>query len=294
MKNESNSILTKGISIALVIVFLFTTGYLSGSVTKEAEPVLFSEASADAVQGSPSPVESTTAPTEVTTAAPTISPAVSDVATDTTAEATTAPSTEKTTSEIVQIFNESANRIKGEATKVVKNYEYRKIDMDKLVAPSILQGTAETLIPQFMKDDTDPIEYATAQEIRDNYQVPGQDYVSMLTEADVERATFKDNGSEYEIEIEVRDSENPVAGTGVGSCFDVIETAEVSEAVSFVKNFSTHYFDCVVKCKIDKATGRMTWANYTTPLTLDVTVNLFGTHDASITMSFEKDYVITY
>lgn len=209
-------------------------------------------------------------------------------------EETPAPSGEMSTAEIVKLFNESANKVKTDATKVVKNYEDREVQEDKLVVPSALKSLAPTLMDKFMKDDTDPIEYATKEDIAANYMVPNQTYVSQLTEADVAEATCVDNGTEYEITIKLKDETNPSAGKGVGSVFDVIEASEITDAVTFVEKFDTEYYNCVVKCRIDKASGHTVWANYITPLVLNVTVNMFGTHDASVGLSFEKDYTITY
>ena len=75
---------------------------------------------------------------------------------------------------------------------------------------------------------------------------------------------------------------------------DVIEASEVAAKASFIEEFSTEYYNCVVKATIDKETGRMVKTNYTTPLVLKVRINMFGTHEASLGFTFEKDYTITY
>lgn len=198
---------------------------------------------------------------------------------------------EWTTAEIVDYFNKSANKVKTDATKVVKNYEDRTVG--EVEVPQILQSTLEGLMETSMKDDTDPITYATKEEIRENFLVPEQDYVSRLTVDSVESAEIRDKGNEYVIRIELKDETNPTAGAGVGALFDVIEAKEVAES-GMVEDFTTEYYDCVVIATIDKATGYMTQANYTTPLILNVTVNMFGTHSGKVNLIFEKDYTITY
>ena len=198
-----------------------------------------------------------------------------------------------TISEIVELFNTSVNRVKPEAVKVTKNYEKRNVT--KLELPSVLQSMGDTLINEVMKDDTEPIVYATKEEIRDNYMVPNQDYGSKLKASDVEKAVCKDNGKEYEIYILVKSEKNPSAGKGVGSVFDVIEASEMAEkAPAFLKEMSTEYYNCVVKVNIDKASGRVTHANYSTPLYMNVVVDMFGTHKAVMGVTFEKDYTIEY
>lgn len=197
------------------------------------------------------------------------------------------------TEEMVAYFNTSANKVKTDATKVVKNYEKRVVG--EIVVPDVLQSTADSLLKTYMTDDTEPIVYDTKEEIRENFLVPAQDYVSCLKASDVEKAECKDNGKEYVIYFKLKDEKNPKAGSGVGSVCDVIETHEVAEkAPSFLEEFSTDYYDCEVTATIDKATGRMTHAVYSTPLKLNVVVSLFGTHSATVGLTFIKDYSITY
>lgn len=285
-KSVSDSLsdeLVKGIAIALSIVMLFTGGYFFGSITSPAV-------------NAPATTAPTTAPTTQPTTAPTTQAPVENNGSE---EATTAPQAsngEKTAAEILKIYNDSANKVKTNATQVVKNYEYRKMNEETLVMPGALKSLASTIIPKFMGDDLEPQIYDTPELIKEKFIVPGQDYTSMLTEADVVEATCTDNGTEYEIMIRVIDETNPVQGKGVGAGFDVIEMGDMTnnEYGKMIERFDCKYFNCVLKCKIDKATGNMTWANYTTPLIMDMTVNMFGTHDASCEISFEKDYTITY
>ena len=220
-------------------------------------------------------------------------PSGSETVSETTTEAEI-NAEEMTTEEIIELFNSSANKIKTNATKVVKNYEKRNLDEEELDMPKALESMAETMIPVFMKDDTEPVVYATREEITDNYLVPNQSYVSRMKASDVAEATCVDNGKEYIISVRVKNENSPVPGSGVGAVFDVIEASEVAEKASFIEKFTTEYYNCTVKARIDKETGNIVWANYTTPLVLNITVNMFGTHDISAGLTFEKDYTITY
>ncbi len=197
------------------------------------------------------------------------------------------------TEELVEYFNKCANKVKADATKVVKNYEKRNVY--DLVVPKALESMSGTFINEVMADDTEPIVYATKEEIRENFIVPGQDYVSRLKASDIVKADCKDNGKEYVIYFKLKDEKNPKAGSGVGSVCDVIETHEIAEkAPSFLEEFSATYYNCEVTATIDKATGRMTHAVYSTPLTMSVVVNLLGTHNVGASITFIKDYSITY
>ena len=284
--------LVKGIAIALSIVMLFSGGYFFGSITSPGKVT----EEAPVVNATEATTQATTAPTTQATTAPTTQAPAENNGSE---EATTAPqasSGEKTKAEIIELYNTSANKVKTNATQVVKNYEYRSMNEETMVLPGALKSMASTMIPKFMSDDLEPQYYDTPELIKEKFIVPKADYTSMLTEADVVEATCTDNGTEYEIMIKAIDETNPVQGKGVGAGFDVIEMGDMTsgEYGNMIKKFDCKYFDCVLKCKIDKASGNMIWANYTTPLIMDMEVNMFGTHQVSCEVAFEKDYTITY
>ncbi len=214
--------------------------------------------------------------------------------TDNKEESTQKADKQMSTAEIVELFNKSANKIKTDAKKVTKNFEKRVVNEDKLELPAGLEKTAKNMIKTFMSDDTEPIVYSTKEEIRNEYIVPEQDYVSKLQPSTVQQATCNDTGKTYEIYLKLKEEKNPHAGSGVAAACDVIEPHEVSQKVSFIKRFDAIYYNCEIKATIDKATGRMIHTVYSTPVVLDITVNLFGTHDAKAGFTFIKDYTITY
>ncbi|MBQ7044186.1 MAG: hypothetical protein IJN78_06210 [Clostridia bacterium] len=214
--------------------------------------------------------------------------------TDKKEESTQKADKQMSTAEIVELFNKSANKIKTDAKKVTKNFEKRVVNEDKLELPAGLEDTAKNMIKTFMSDDTEPIVYSTKEEIRNEYIVPEQDYVSKLQPSTVQQATCNDTGKTYEIYLKLKEEKNPHAGSGVAAACDVIEPHEVSQKVSFIKRFDAIYYNCEIKATIDKATGRMIHTVYSTPVVLDITVNLFGTHDAKAGFTFIKDYTITY
>lgn len=199
-----------------------------------------------------------------------------------------------TTKEIVEMFNGSANKIKTDASKVVKNFEKRIVNEDKTDIPSAMGSVAENMMASMMGDDTEPIPFTGKDEIIENFIVPQQSYVSKLSPDYVVKAECKDKGNTYEIYLKLKDHKNPTAGIGVGAVCDVIETHEIAQKASFIKEFSTTYYNCEIKATIDKATGKITHIVYTTPLVMNMTVNLLGTHSGSIGFTFIKDYTVTY
>lgn len=284
MKNGKKAVISALVSAMLVFAILFTAG------CGDEKSVTENETPTNAV--TPESTEAQTESKEETS--PTLIHLPNQEVTVAESETTTESSAPQTIPEIVEFFNKSANRIKPEASKVVKNFERRIVDKEHLVVPKALESTAEGLMDTFMKDDTDPIVYATREEITSEYIVPNQDYTSKLTADAVTEATCTDNGDTYEIYIKLKSEKNPTAGKGVGAVCDVIEAYEVSEKVSFIEEFTTDYNNCTVRVTIDKISGRVTHAVYRTPLILNVTVNLFGTHKAAVGLTFEKDYTITY
>ena len=313
----------KILSLTFAIVMIFSacgnstentpTAETTSSYTYQ-EPITYASETTDFAVDTAPAVEGTAAETvaQIVTEAETqattqsVAPEVQTPATQAPATqapaATKAPVTQATTSapvykmpktkaEIVEYFNTGANKVKTEATRVTKNYEKRTVG--EMVVPQALQATADKLVSEYMSDDTTPIVYSTQSEIRENFIVPKQDYVSRLTLNDIKDITIKDAGNEFEICITLKDEMNPKSGSGVGAVCDVIEAGDVT-GNKMVQSFSTNYYNCVVKAKFDKVSGRMVWANYTTPLTLELTVNLLGTHNGKLGLTFEKDYNIEY
>ena len=281
---KKRNFITAAVSFILVFILVFASGCANANKPSEVPETT---TLADNTQA----VETTEIYKEETTSA-----AASEESTTAEAvtEETTVSAAPATVEEIVEYFNESANRIKPEAKKVVKNYEKRIVNEDKLEIPAGLENAAKNLMKTFMKDDTDPIVYESREEITNEFLVPNQSYVSKLKPEWVLDATCTDKGDEYYIYLKLRSQDNPVSGEGVGAVCDVIEAGEVAEKAPFVKKFTTGYYNCEVKATIDKETGRVTHIIYSAPLLLEITVNLFGTHDAAAGLTFVKDYTITY
>ena len=195
--NKESSALFQGILIAVVVIALFFSGNLLGKLG--ADPAADKEEDTQVEDVVASTSESTTVPTTAPTTQPTTqaTPDVSEDANQTTAPSNdTASSGEMSKAEIIALFNESANKVKTEATKVVKNYEYKRMLEEHLDVPSALNGMMDTLMGSVMKDDLEPQEY-TGEMIIEKYPVPRETWSSKLTEADVVEATCVDNGTEY-------------------------------------------------------------------------------------------------
>lgn len=302
-KSSFDPEIKKGLIIVLAIVILFSSGNFLGSLMSsgkaaEADSTTASQSSTAA----PTPSTAAPAPSESTTAAPAPSesaasaPASSDGTTAAPAQSKPADSTPagspSTKAEIIKLYNESANKIKTSASKVTRNFEDLQHNSEYTEMPGALQSIGSGLISTFLKKDETPVEY-TGADIQANFPVKGESYVSKITEADLADATCNDDGTSYNITLKFNECTDP-EGTGCAAAFNVIKPEEVYNAAKVVKNFSIRYYDAVIECKIDKASGNITWIKFTLPMVMSVTAQVLMTLDAKVGMTFIDDYTITY
>ncbi len=197
---------------------------------------------------------------------------------------------------VIEYFNESSNRVKTEAVKVVRNFENRTHNEDKLELPAALKGVGKSLLKNRIAGTTEPLEYATPEEIVSRYPAPGQEWSSILTEEEVEEAICVENGDEYEITLKLYDCVDPEQGKGTSKAMDCLDVPTVRDtAPPFITAFSAEYYDCVIRCRVNKETGRVVWANYTAPVVIRLGLDAgIAQFDAQIGITFEKDYSIEY
>ena len=312
----SNSSMTKrAIAIAAAIIVAFTGGYLLGAtgniglnisvnhngtaaVQQAAAPAAAAPAAAPAA-AAPAAAPAAETPAAETTAAPAAAaPAAetpkaekpaAEAATKAAKETKPADKAPTTKDEIVNYFVTSANKIKTSAKSVTRNYEDLQHNEDKLVVPGILQGIGKSLISTFLKKDETPVTWEGA-DIVANYPVQGTDKVSTAKPSDVKEATCKDDGKYYNITLKFIDGTDPV-DSGVATSFNIIRGEDVKSAAKVVSDFSSDYYDAVITCKVDKATGNMVSANYKLPIVMHV--KAMGV-DAQVGMTFNHDYTIAY
>lgn len=224
---------------------------------------------------------------------------VADIETDTVTETTVLTAeTPATKEEIIALYNQASNRVKNEAKKIIRNFKNTRYDTNRSVLPSALESMANPMVEKYVKDDVEPVDYLTKEEMIENYPAPKQTYSSKLTTADVDEATCVDNGKEYVITLKLASCKNPSPGVKVGAACHIMDVNSITSsnaAKSMINKFDAVYSGCVIKCKIDKATNRVTWANFYTPFVIDADINVaFSNVIATIYMSYERDYTITY
>lgn len=224
---------------------------------------------------------------------------VADIETDTVTETTVLTAENPATKEeIIALYNQASNRVKNEAKKITRNFKNTRYDTNRSVLPSALESMANPMVEKYVKDDVEPVDYLTKEEMIENYPAPKQIYSSKLTTADVDEATCVDNGKEYVITLKLASCKNPSPGVKVGAACHIMDVNSITSsdaAKSMINKFDAVYSGCVIKCKIDKATNRVTWANFYTPFVIDADINVvFSNVIAKVYMSYERDYTITY
>lgn len=300
-KSSFDPEIKKGLIIALAIVLLFSSGNFLGSLMSAEKAISAATSAATTKAATPAVSQTPTpAPAQSTTAAPAASESTPAAPADSTTAAPAGSKTDNSTpagapsspAEIIKLYNESANKIKTNASKVTRNFEDLQHNSEYTEMPGALQSIGTGLISQFLKKDETPVDY-TGADIQANFPVKGESYVSKITEADIASATCNDDGTNYNITLKFNECTDP-EGTGCAAAFNVIKPDEVYSAAKVVKNFSCRYYDAVIECKIDKASGNITWIKFTLPMVLSVTAKVVVTLDAKVGMTFVDDYSITY
>ncbi len=292
----------KGLCIALSIVMLFSTGYITGALTNMSQTVEAPETTtqAPAVQvdatttTTAAPATTTTAAPETTTTAP--APETTTAAPSDAPETTTAAPSAGTmsTEEIITLFNDSANKIKTTAKRATRNYQDMKIN--SLEVPSALQALADGAIEKFVKPNMTPEVYEGTEAVKEKYPVSGTDFASKLKAEYVDTITCTDNGTEYVIDIKLKDQLNPVyrSGEGVGSIFWTMNIDDIANNAPGFQSAELSYYNCTATAKIDKATGNMTYSKFNYNFDMDITIKMLGTLNAKAAMTVIEEYVIEY
>ena len=302
--NSFDETFRKGLCIALSIIMVFSAGYIIGAATNtsksEAVEVVATTAAPETTTAAPetttaAPQTTTAAAPETTTAAPEATTAApsQEAPADTTAAApsTGAPTTPE---EIVALYNESAGKIKTTATRATRNYQDMKIN--SLEVPSALQSLADGAIEKFVKPNMEPQVYEGTEAVKEKYPVSGTDFASKLKVEYVDTITCTDNGTEYVIDIKMKDQQNPVyrSGEGVGSIFWTMNIDDIANNAPGFQSGELYYYNCTASVKIDKATGNMIYSKFNYNYTMDIVIKMLGTLNAKADMTVIEEYTIEY
>ena len=282
----------KAICIGLTVILVFGTGNFLGSLTNISQPPV--NADAQQVVTTAAPVETTAAPVTAAPETTTAAPAETTAAPAETTAAPAATGSYSTPEEIVALFNESAGKIKTTAVRATRNYQDMKIN--KLEVPSALQSLCDTAIAKFVKPNMTPEVYEGTDMVKEKYPVSGTDFASKLKVEYVDTITCTDNGTEYVIDIKMKDQDNPVyrSGEGVGSIFWTMNIDDIAANAPGFQSATLKYYNCTATVKIDKATGNMIYSKFDYNFDMDISIKMLATLNALASMEVIEEYTIEY
>lgn len=215
-------------------------------------------------------------------------------------------SASSSTADIVAYFNTAINKVKPNAKQITLNKETNSsAGSIEGNLPSSLTSMADSLVSSNMGDkdlsklDPGAVNATTVDQKNAMFPVENENWSSKLTADDVDNASVVDNGSTYEITINVKaddPSESTAHGQGHnGKVFSVIMPSIVTDnagpAASIIKEVKTGHKDGKVVVTVDKATGNVTHANYYFVWTLSL--KALGAN-VSIPFGLEKDFTIAW
>lgn len=287
------NIAIKGIAL---IVGLFVLGNIIGSLTNIQRIDNF-ETKNHITTATPTISESQTTLPSTTEESTTIT--TTEAPTTTTKPTTTAPTTTKDTTpdtkkEIVALFNKSANNVKKNAVKVIRNYENLRRNEEMSKHPPIWNIVGGSLMDSWLVDHNTPVEYAEKELIKANFPVKGKDWSSKLKTDDVYVATITDKDGKYYVELELAYCKSPSEDQGVCAAMQEVNLEKVQELVDYITRCETEYYDCKIECIIEKDTGNMIYAKYTQPMILNITTERLRKLDGAFAMTIESEFEIEY
>ena len=306
----------QAIAIALAVIILFTGGYVLGmgksvSIGVNVKSDNAAPANSNVTPATDSPVtaapatqpQATAAPASGTTApqASAVNPSASDEAPS---EQPTAASADNSgssmsTEQIVELYNTSVNRVKPEATTIVRNYQKLESLPEYLELPSAVQGIGSAAIKQFVKGSDEPQTWTTKEDFKLGFPVSGTEYTSHMTPDMVESATCTDTGSAYQLEIKLYDDKltSPEKGTGYAGVFNTVTADSISSVsipgVTF-NSVDVNGINGSISCTIDKASKRVTDITFRNTDILAIDAKVIVSVQAKLALASELNYTISY
>ena len=283
------SIFSTAIKGIALIVGLFFLGNLIGSLTNIRRVDNFQ------TQYNTTSTTATSAATTVVTTEPTTESTTETTTKETTTlPATTEDVTPDTKKEIVALFNKSSNKIKKNAKKITRNYDDKRKVEELCDYPAVINLVATPLVNSYLIKNDIPVEYTEKDIIKANYPVKGKDWVSKLEVKDVASAKCIEKNGNYEIELKLLYCKDPKKDSGVCSVMEAVTLETIQEFADVVKSCSVEYYDCEIRCTIDKDSGNMIYAKYTQPMVINFTTQALTERKGVFAMTFESEYVIEY
>lgn len=206
----------------------------------------------------------------------------------------------KGTEEIVKLYNDSVNRVKGEASSITRNYRHMESLPEYLELPSAIQSIGSAAMDQFVKGTDEPQSWSSTDEIKTIFPVSGEDYSSHLTADMVKNASCTEDNEAYKVSIELQNDAitSPQKGEGYAGVFNTVTASTFSEINIPTVTFQTvdvNGINGAIECTIDKNSGRVTEITFknTDVLHLGVKVAI-SNMNVQFALAVEENYTIAY
>lgn len=196
--------------------------------------------------------------------------------------------------DIINYYKTAHNKATSSAKKVVLTND-GATNYNGVFEAGKLSSIGKSLVDQFMG-------MKQPNEEKSPSDLPPKGGIGALNAADVKSATKKDAGNYYEVTIVMKDDKDPVAGKGSGALVSVIETSQITSAISGVpglslNNISLQYYGSNITAKIEKSTGNMVYLKTDAPcvLSLDAKAPIVGSiNGAQVGIECVSEYTISY
>lgn len=206
----------------------------------------------------------------------------------------------KSTEEIVKLYNDSVNRVKGEASSITRNYKHMESLPEYLELPSTIQSIGSAAMDQFVKGTDEPQSWSSPDEIKTIFPVSGEDYSSHLTADMVKNASCAEDNGAYKVSIELQNDAitSPQKGEGYAGVFNTVTASTFSDINIPTVTFQTvdvNGINGAIECTIDKNSGRVTEIIFknTDVLHLGVKVAI-SNMNVQFALAVEENYTIAY
>ena len=206
----------------------------------------------------------------------------------------------KGTEEIVKLYNDSVNRVKGEASSITRNYRHMESLPEYLELPSAIQSIGSAAMDQFVKGTDEPQSWSSPDDIKAIFPVSGEDYSSHLTADMVKNASCAEDNGAYKVSIELQNDAitSPQKGEGYAGVFNTVTASTFSDINIPTVTFQTvdvNGINGAIECTIDKNSGRVTEIIFknTDVLHLGVKVAI-SNMNVQFALAVEENYTIAY
>lgn len=307
MKNNDSTLKT-ALIYSLVIISIFCTGSVVGTLTSPVEEQSVEQTTTTTTTTIQTTEAQVTTQTQVSTQSQSVTTTLAaedstedlvedeqDTSnSDDVQDEQSQESEELSVDEIAQLFNTAANNAKSNATQIVQEYKSVYIDPEQLVMPSAIQSICEAAMTNFVNGESDPVTYTTSEEIIANFPVFDETWGAQVDESYLETASCVDNGDTYTVELIFKDCENPSAGEGPASAFPTLSLEGMANSTSMIQNMLVQYSDCSITAEIDKATGNLLSATYVMPFYLQFDFSMGFSFTVGAGIDYEYYYTISY